>query len=155
MAVNYFGPVALTKALLPSWLERGHGHFVVVSSLVGRIGSPFRSGYAASKHAFHGFFDSLRAEVAERGLHVTIVCPGFVQTEISLNALTGDGTAQGRMDEATAGGITAEACAKAIVGATARRRVEITVGGFERAGVWLERLSPALFARVLQRAKVT
>ena len=152
--VNYFGTVALTKALLPGMIAAGSGHFVVVTSLTGVIGTPLRSSYAASKHALHGFFDSLRAEHHADGVHVTIVCPGFVQTEVSRNALTGDGSPQGAMDTATANGITPEACARAIVRATARRKDEVYVGGRERLGVYLMRLSPALFARTLRRVKV-
>jgi short-subunit dehydrogenase len=155
MRVNFFGPLALTKALLPSMVARRQGHFVVVTSLTGVIGSPMRSSYAASKHALHGFFDSLRAEHARDGLQVTLVCPGFVHTDVSVHALRGDGSQQGTMDEATAHGIAPEACAAAIVDATAARKVEVYVGGKERFGPYLRRLSPALFARVLRSAKVT
>ena len=99
MEVNFFGAVALTKAVLPSMLDRGAGHFVVVSSLVGKISTPLRSGYSASKHALHGFFDAVRAELYERGIRVTLACPGFIRTEITLHALTGDGIRPRRKDE--------------------------------------------------------
>src|SRR5690606_32867966 len=85
MEVNYFGTVALTKALLPSMLQAKSGHFVVVTSVMGKIGTPQRSAYAASKHALHGFFDCLRAEVADHGLFVTLICPGYIQTDVSKN----------------------------------------------------------------------
>lgn len=152
--VNYFGTVALTKALLPGMIERGHGQFVVVTSLTGIIGTPLRSSYAASKHALHGFFDSLRAEHHKDGIAVTIVCPGFVQTDVSRNALTGDGSPQGTMDEATAKGITADECARGIVHATARKKEEVYVGGRETLGVYLKRYAPGVFSRVLRRARV-
>ncbi len=155
MRVNYLGPVALTKALLPSMVRRKRGQFVVVSSLVGAIGSPLRSGYSASKHALHGFFESLRAEHHDDGLRVTIVCPGFVRTEVSRNALTGDGSRLGTMDEATDRGISAEQCAKELVEATAREREEVLVGGRERLGVYLRRYAPSVFSMVIRRAKVT
>jgi len=99
---NYFGTVALSKALLPYFVARKNGHFVVVTSVVGKIGTPFRSSYAASKHALHGFFDSLRAEIHEDNIAVTLICPGFVNTEISMNALTGDGSPQNSLDKGTA-----------------------------------------------------
>ncbi len=83
MDVNFFGVVALTKAVLPLMLEQGSGHFVVTSSVAGKIGTKQRSGYCASKHALHGFFDAFRAENHHVGLRVTIVCPGYVQTPIS------------------------------------------------------------------------
>lgn len=154
MTVNYFGPVVVTKRLLPRMRERRAGQFVVVTSLTGLIGTPLRSGYAASKHALHGFFDSLRAEVANDGIDVTLVCPGFVHTDVSRNALTGDGTAQGTMDDATRRGLAPQACARAIAKAALARRTEAYIGGFETLGVYVKRLSPALFASVVARAKV-
>lgn len=159
MEVNYFGTVGLTKQLLPAFLRRGHGHLVVVTSLVGKFGSPMRSGYAASKHALHGFFDSLRAELAQRhgpaAFPVTLVCPGFIRTHISENALTGDGTAQRKMDPSTGQGMAPEECARRIVDAIEAGKLEVTVGGRETAGVLVKRLAPSLFARLIQKAKVT
>ena len=102
MEVNYVVTIALTKALLPHFIENKKGHFAVTTSMVGLIGTPLRSSYAASKHALHGFFDSLRAEVYDDNIAVTLICPGFVSTNISINALTGDGTSQQKMDTATA-----------------------------------------------------
>ena len=92
MQVNYFGQIALTKAVLPYMIERGSGHIVVISSLTGKLPVPGRSAYCASKHALHGFFDALRGEVHQYGIKVTIVCPGFVRTHISENALLPDGS---------------------------------------------------------------
>ena len=86
-AINYFGTIALTKALLPHFIKKQSGHLVVISSVVGKVGTPLRSSYAASKHALHGFFDSLRAEIYDDHIHVTLICPGFVDTNISINAL--------------------------------------------------------------------
>lgn len=155
MDTNYFGTIALAKALLPGMRQAGEGRFVVVSSLVGRIGSPLRSGYAASKHALHGFFESLRAEEHDSGLRVTLVCPGFIRTELPLHALTGDGSPQGSMDRAQLEGMAAEQCARIIVTAIERDRDEVTIGGRERHAVLLFRLLPALFRWVLRRARVT
>lgn len=155
MEVNYFGAVALTKAVLPAMLARRSGHVVVVSSLVGKIGTPLRSGYAASKHALHGFFDSLRAEVWREGIRVTVACPGFIRTEVSVNALTGDGAPQGSMDDAQAHGMASSACAAAIVRAVERGADEVLIGGKERWAVQLRRFFPGLFNRVIRTAKVT
>ena len=99
--INYFGTVNLTKALLPQMIEKGGGQIAVITSLVGIIGSPKRTSYAASKHALHGYFDSLRAELFNEKIKVTIICPGFIRTNISLSAVTGDGQAQNKMDEKT------------------------------------------------------
>ncbi len=155
MDVNYFGAVALTKAVLPSMLARGAGHLVVVTSVVGKFGSPWRSAYSASKHALHGFFDALRAEVHQAGLRVTLVCPGFVRTDVSLHALTGDGTPQGTMDAGQQRGLAVEVCAARIVRAIEREKDEVYFGGKEAMAVYLKRFWPGLFNRIIRRAKVT
>jgi len=153
LRVNHLGPVALTKALLPAMAGRGAGHFVVVSSLVGVFGTPLRSSYSASKHALHGFFDSLRAEEHDRGIRVTIVCPGFVRTDVSRNALSGDGSPHGVMDPRTDSGIEPDACARAIVDAVARGKREVYVGGRETLAVYAQRFAPGVFARLLRRVQ--
>src|SRR5690606_12669377 len=84
MEVNYFGAIALTKCILPHFIQRKQGHYVNISSLTGKFGTPYRSGYAASKHALHGFFDALRAEHYPDNIIVTMVCPGFIHTPITL-----------------------------------------------------------------------
>lgn len=155
MEVNYFGTVALTKALLPAMLEQGSGHFVVVSSVTGKFGAAQRSTYAASKHALHGFFDTVRAELYDQGIRVTMVCPGFVHTDISRNALSGDGTKHNIMDEAQKNGISVERCVNAIVRAIEHEKDEIYVGGKEVLGVYLKRFVPGLFNRILRNAKTT
>ena len=155
MEVNYFGVVALTKALLPEMKARGGGHFVVVSSVTGYVGTPFRSGYAASKHALHGFFESLRAEGHKDGIAVTMVCPGFVDTEIAIKAIerAGGGEAEKSDTRAKANkhGITAEQCASVMVDGIAKRSREIYVGGKEIAGIYARRYAPGLLARMLRR----
>lgn len=155
METNFFGTVSLTKAVLPSMLEKKSGHIVVISSLVGKFGTPLRSAYSASKHALHGFFDSLRAEVQDKGIQVTIVCPGFIQTNISVNALTADGTCHGIMDEAQAGGMPAGECAERILQAIEKGREEVLIGGKELLGVYIKRFFPSIFSRMIAKAKVT
>lgn len=155
MEVDYFGPVILTKALLPSMRQRGEGRFVVVSSLVGKIATPMRSGYSAAKHALNGFFEALRAEEHDAGLRVTLVCPGFIRTRITYNALTADGTPQGTMDRAQERGMSPEECARRIVEAVEKDRDEVLIGGRERFAPLLWRLSPALYRRIIRRAQVT
>ncbi|WP_305982708.1 SDR family oxidoreductase [Roseivirga thermotolerans] len=153
MEVNYFGSVGLTKALLPHMLERGSGHFVVVTSLTGIFGTPYRSGYAASKHALHGFYDSMRAELEDSGIKVTIAAPGFVKTNVSINAFTGDGSALGSMDSAQANGLTPDECAKAIIRAMIKEKREVYIGK-ESYGAYVKRFLPGLFARMIKKAKV-
>ncbi len=154
MEVNYFGTIALTKAVLPHFIQKKSGHFAVVSSLVGKFGSPFRSSYSASKHALHGFFDTLRAEHFGDGIHVTMICPGFIRTNVSLNALTADGTPLNTMDEAQEKGMSPEACAEKIVKALETKKEEVVIGGKETYAVLLKRFFPGLFSRILRKAKV-
>ena len=154
MEVDFFGAVALTKAVLPSMLALHSGRIVVISSVAGRVGTPLRSAYAASKHALHGFFDSLRAEVHAEGLGVTIICPGFIRTEISRHALKGDGSAYAIMDPALAAGMPVERCASRIVAAIRSGKDEVTIGGRETLGIALHRFFPGLFRRLIRRMKV-
>ena len=155
MEIDYFGTLALTKALLPGMVKRGHGHFVVVTSLMGLFSSPLRSGYCGAKHALHGFFEALRAEHHDDGLKVTMVCPGFIRTNISLNAVVGDGSQQGTMDAKTGAGMTAEQCAERMVKAVERNKAEVLIGRYEILAAYIKRLSPALLRRIVRRAAVT
>ena len=155
METNFFGTIALTKAVLPSMLEKKSGHIVVISSVAGKLGTPLRSSYSASKHALHGFFDSLRAETWKQGIHVTIVCPGFIRTNISINALTANGTPQGTMDEAQKYGMTPQDCAEKIIRAREKNRAEVYIGGKEILGIYLKRFVPGIFDMIIKRAKVT
>ena len=153
---DFLGHVALTKAVLPSMLERREGHIVVTSSIMGKIYTPLRSTYSAAKHALHGFFDSLRAEVSGDNIHVTIVCPTGVKTGISLNAVTGDGTRYGRMDELMTRGLTAEQCADRIIKAVAARKEEVIIGrGLIKYSAYVRRFFPRIYSRLIRRMKVT
>ena len=154
MEVNYFGTVALTKALLPYFIERKQGQFGVVTSLVGKFGSPYRSSYAGAKHALHGFFDTLRAEHHQDGISVTLICPGFIRTQVSINAVTGDGSPLGEMDQAQDQGMSPEACAKQIYRALKDKKEEVYIGGKETLAVYLKRFLPGLFSKILRSAKV-
>lgn len=148
--LNYFSPITLAKAVLPHMLERGRGQIVVVSSIAGKVGPPRRTAYAASKHALQGFFDSLRTEVHDRGITITLACPGYVQTELGISAFTRDGGRAGTIDPRHARGITADACARAIVQAVERDRPEVLIGR-ERAIVLINRLSPRMKYHIMNR----
>lgn len=153
MEIDYFGPIALTKAVLPHMLARRAGRIVVISSVMGYVGTPGRSSYAAAKHALHGYFDSLRAEVWRENVKVTIVCPGYVKTAVSANALRADGSKHGQTDATHQRGITGERCVKAIIKGISRDREEIAVGGFEVSAIYLKRYLPWLFSRIVRRMK--
>ena len=150
MDLNFFGTVALTKAVLPSMIARKSGHIVPVSSVVGYVGTPLRSAYAASKHALHGYFDSLRAELSKDGIRITIVCPGYIRTDVSRNALTGDGSAFGQMDSTHKNATPPAECARRVVNGVAKKKREVLVGGKETWAVLLQRLFPALVARMVR-----
>jgi short-subunit dehydrogenase len=145
----------LSKALLPHFLERKSGHFVVITSLMGKFGAPMRSAYSAAKHGLHGFFETIRAESWRENVKVTLICPGYVRTNVSVNALTGDGHKQGTMDEATDQGMKPEDLAKKIAKAVRQEKLEAVYGGKETIAVYLKRFFPGILAKVLRTAKVT
>ncbi len=155
MEIDYFGTVALSKAILPRFVKQQRGHFVVITSLMGKFSSPLRSGYCGAKHALHGFFDALYLEHWKDQIAVTLVCPGFIRTEISKNALVGDGSKQETMDEATGGGLTPEQCAKKMAKAIHNRKHEVYIGKKEILAIYLKRYFPGILRRILKNAKVT
>ena len=156
MDVNYLGTVALSKTVLPHFIENKSGQFVVTTSIVGKIGTPLRSSYAASKHALHGFFDSLRSENHANGITVTIVCPGFVNTQVSMNALTGDGSAQNKMDTATQNGIEPARFGKLMAKAIYQKKQEVFIAGAkEKLGVYVKRFFPKLLSKMIRKIPVT
>lgn len=150
MEVNFFGNIHLTKLVLPLMRQQKQGMILVTSSVVGKFGFPLRSAYAASKHALHGFFDSLRAEITDEDIHIMLICPGRIKTNISLNALSGDGTNHGEMDQGQAKGMSAEQCAKIIFRAMRRKTPELYIGK-EKIMIYLRRYIPALYYRMAKR----
>ena len=150
MDLNYFGTIALTKAVLPSMIARRSGHIVPISSVIGYVGVPMRSAYAASKHALHGFFETLRAETAKDGIVVTMVVPGYVRTNVSQNALRGDGSRHGKLDDTHAKAMLPQDAAPRIIDAVAKKKAEVRVGGKEIHAVLLRRFLPGLVRRLLR-----
>ena len=153
MEVNYFGQVALTKAVLPYFVKQQSGQIAVISSLTGKFGFPLRSAYAASKHALHGFFETLFLEMYDQGLRVTLVNPGRIQTNISLHALTKDGTPHGEMDPGQEKGMPVEKCARIILRALEKQKPEIQIGGFDKTMVYFKRYVPWLFRLIARRVE--
>jgi short-subunit dehydrogenase len=123
--------------------------------MIGYVGTPLRSSYAASKHALHGFFDSLRLELVDDHIDVTIVCPGFVKTNVSINAFVGSGASYNKMDPRTESGTDANVCAFDILRGVAIREHEIYVGRGASFLIYLRRLFPKLLYRILLRTKST
>lgn len=153
MEINYFSTVVIAMALLPRMLERGGGHIAVTTSIAGRFGFPLRCAYSSSKFALYGFFETLQAEYADRGIQVTLVCPGRVRTHISFYALDKGGQQHGKLDPGQAGGLSAEKAARKIVRAIAKGRREVLVGRGELVMVYIKRFFPGLCARLARRIK--
>lgn len=155
MEINFFGSVILTKAVLPSMIEHQTGHIIVTSSVMGKFGTHLRSSYAASKHALHGYFDSLRHEVYDDNINISLVCPGFIKTNVTKNALEGDGSKHNKMGKGQSEGMSAEEFAKKLLPKISKQKEEIYIGGKEIWAVYLKRLFPRLLNRVLRKAEVT
>lgn len=150
MNVNYFGQVAVTKGILPHMIERHSGHIVAVSSIQGKIALPFRSAYSASKHALQSFFDSLRAEVSPYDIRVTVVSPGYIKTNLSLSALTSDGSIHGVMDDTIASGMKSEYAATRILDAVTCHKNEVLLAPLvHRMAVYLRNIFPDLYFRIM------
>jgi dehydrogenase/reductase SDR family protein 7B len=143
--VNFFGAVAITKAVLPKMISRGGGHIVVISSMAGKYGFRMRSAYSASKHALQGFFETLRAELHDQHVEVTLICPGRIKTDISVNSLKGDGKKYGIMDAGQANGVPVESCARIIAQAIRNNRKEVFIGTRERFLLMIKRICPPLY----------
>ncbi len=155
MELNYFAPVALDQDVLPPMIEAGAGHVVYVSSVAGCLSTPLRSAYAASKHALQGYAESVRAELYDDGVRVTVVCPGFVNTEISKYALAGDGSAHGINDTAQTQGLDPKSVAASISRAIEKNKADLFLGGKEVAGVYVQRFLPNLARRLIRKVAVT
>ncbi len=153
--VNFFGTVTLTKGILPWMISNGGGHVVVISSMAGKYGFRMRSAYSASKHALHGFFETLRAELKDQNVQVTLVCPGRIKTDISLNCLTGDGSLYGKMDKGQENGVPVEKCARIIARAIAHNRKEVFIGLPELFLLSVKRVCAPLYYLITQNASPT
>ncbi|MEX0770001.1 MAG: SDR family oxidoreductase [Balneolaceae bacterium] len=155
MEVNFFGTVSLTREVLPYMIRQKSGHIVVISSVMGKFGTRLRSAYAASKHALHGWFDCLRQETYLYDVDVTLVCPGFVKTNVTYNALKADGTKLNQMGEGQNEGMTPDDFSRKLLPKLARKKKEIYIGGKEVAGVYIKRFFPNLLDKILRGVKVT
>lgn len=153
MELNFFSAVALTKSVLPHMINNKAGHIVTISSIAGKLGFPWRTAYSASKHAIQGFFESLRAELYAENIKVTIVSPGRIKTNISLNAVTSSGEAYNKMDDGQANGMDADKCAVKIVKAIKKEKKELLVGNFELLMVHIRTFLPMLYYKLVTRIK--
>jgi len=155
MEINYFGTIALTKAVLPFMQQQKSGHIIAVSSIAGKFGFYLRSAYSASKHALHGFFESLLLEEAKHNIYVTIACPGKINTPISVSALNSEGKAHGVMDHNQETGMPVSECVHILLRAVDKHKKEILIGNKEIKAVTLKRLFPKLFWKVIAKQSAT
>jgi short-subunit dehydrogenase len=155
MEVNFFGNIALAKAVLPIFRKQGSGQFLVVSSIAGKFGFHLRSIYSASKAALVGYYESLAMEEESHGIKVTLAFPGKINTPISKSALTAEGTAHGQMDSNQAGGMPVDECVAQLLKALAQQKREVLIGRKELLAVYLKRFVPALFWKIIPRQSAT
>ncbi|MFN0275892.1 MAG: SDR family oxidoreductase [Chitinophagales bacterium] len=155
MNINFFAAIKLTKSVLPDMIKNNMGKIVVISSVTGKIGVPQRSIYSASKHALIGYFDSLRAELVKQkhNIQIHIICPGFIHTNISYNAVKGDGISQKIVDPGQAKGMTVEVCVRKIIVAIKKNKNEVLIGGKE---IWMARIRrffPSLYYKLITKVE--
>jgi short-subunit dehydrogenase len=155
MEVNYFSVVSLTRGCLPHLLSRPESMVVSISSVIGKVPTPRRSAYAASKHAVIAFMDSLRAETHHSALHCLTICPGYIRTPFSYAALLGDGRPQAQLDDGQKNGMAPEVCARAIVRAMQNNRAEAIIGGKETLGVYIKNWCPPLYRWMITKVRIT
>jgi len=153
--INYFGTIALTKAVLPYMIRQKSGHILATSSISGRFGFPLRSAYSASKQALHGFFETLYLENKSSNIKSSVIIPGRVNTSISFHALKADGNEHGKLDDGLAKGISPGKAAEIIIKGIVRNRREILVGGSELLLLCIRRYFPWLFFRIADKIKST
>jgi short-subunit dehydrogenase len=151
MEINFFGVVALTKAILPYMIENGGGQLAAASSLVGKFGFPYRSAYSASKHALHGFFETLQAENHKHNIKVSMLIGGRIQTNISKFAINKEGKEHGQMDPGQANGISPEKAAQQILNGLQKEKREIPVGGRELIILKIKQFFPGWHAKIVRK----
>ncbi len=152
MEINYFGAVVLSKAVLPSMRKQKSGHVVAISSVMGKMGFPGRATYSAAKHALHGYFETFRIEEKENGISAHIICPGYIKTNVSLNAVTAKGGTYGKMDKGQEKGMDPRVAARKVMKAIRTGKFETFFGGKELFAITVKRLFPSLFYRLILKA---
>lgn len=155
MEINYFGNIALSKIILPHFQKNQSGHIVITSSIAGKFGFYLRSAYSASKHALHGYYESIALENLKNNIAVTLLCPGKINTPISTNALRGDGVKHNIMDHNQETGMSVEDCVQQILKAVSKKKREVLIGNKEILAVYIKRLFPNLFWKIIQKQKAT
>jgi len=150
MDVNFYGSLNCTRAAIDSLIDR-QGSIIVIESLAGLTPLLGRTGYCASKHALHGFFTSLRSELRETGVHVMLVCPGFVNTNLQTRALGGDGRVTTHPQSVVGKPASATKVADAIYKGALKKRHLLVLTPVGKLAYWISRLAPVLYERLMAR----
>lgn len=151
--LNLLSHILQTKCLLPSMKKQGFGHFVVISSVAGKLAAPLRSAYCASKHGLHGFFETVRLEEEDSGIKVTMIVPGYVSTSVASNSLTSDGSQQGKTDDSMKGALSPELLVRKVLRKVKKGKFEAYIGKIEILGIYIKRLFPTLIHYIVKRRK--
>ena len=151
MNTNYIGNIALSKEVLPHMIRQKKGHIIVTSSVMGHLGTPLRSSYAASKHALHGFYDTLREELHGTGVKITMISPGYIRTQVSVNAMTSTGEKFNKMSKFQANGMDPMKLADKVLRDVEKGKRTGFYGGKELIAIYLHRISPKLIYKILRK----
>jgi NAD(P)-dependent dehydrogenase (short-subunit alcohol dehydrogenase family) len=151
MEVNLFGALHCTQACMQDLIDR-RGLIIAVSSIAGLAPLYGRSGYAASKHAMHGLFESLSAEVADRGVHVLMVCPSFVETPLEASTLGADGKRISRPRSKVGRLGDPDDVARAVLAAAQSERKRLVLTPVGKTSALLSRIAPSLYERLMVRS---
>jgi len=151
MQVNFFSGAALAKRLVPGMVDKKAGRVIWISSVQGKLGTPYRTSYAASKFAVQGYCEALRSELASSNVSVHVVSPGYIRTNLSLSAVMGDGRAYSKMDETTANGADPDEVAANILNSVTAGETDFVVAATlsAKAAVWLKLLAPSFLESML------
>jgi short-subunit dehydrogenase len=150
MDVNFFGSLHCTKLAIASLIER-KGAIIIIESLAGVAPLLGRSGYCASKHALHGLFTSLRAELIGSGVHIMIVCPGFVKTQLQTRALGGDGRVTRHPQSMVGGQDSPDQIADAVYRGLLKKKDLMVLSPVGKLSYWLSRIAPSFYERLMAR----
>lgn len=151
MEINYFGNIALTKAVIPVMQQQKTGSIVVTTSILGKFGLPFHTTYAASKHALYGYYDSLRMELKPLNIKILLVAPGFINTQASVNSLNSDGTLSNQDSSAQINGMKTDVFAKKLISALKRNKNHVYIGSKELLAIPFKTLLPNLFYNIMDK----
>lgn len=149
MEINYFGNVALAKAVAKIMKQQQSGKIVVTTSILGKFGLSFHSTYAASKHALYGFYESFRLELKEDKVSVLLVSPGFINTKAAINSITGDGTISNEDSPAQINGMKTDVFARKLIGAVKSDRNHKYIGSKELLSIPFKTFFPNLFYSIM------